>query len=129
MEIDSVENFARLIAKSLEEYEEDVETAIEAVINEVAEETLQDLENNPIIPANRGKYKKGFYLKNVYKGKGREKGYYKLIVANKEFRIGHLLERSHLTRDGTTRTRAFSHWKQAQEIANTLPDKIKEVLE
>jgi len=48
-------------------------------------------------------------------------------VANKVYRVGHLLENGHLTRNGG-RTKAYPHWKHAQDIANTLPDKIREVL-
>ena len=124
----TVDQFAKLIAKTLEDYEEGVEESIEKVIQEVAEDTLEDLESNPIIPEQTGEYQKGFYLKNIYKGRGKEKGIHKIVVANKKYQIGHLLENGHATRNGG-RTKAFPHWKDAQEIADTLPDRLKGVLE
>ena len=124
----TVDQFARLIARSLEDFGEEVEDKIEQAVNYVAEDTLKDLQDNPIIPERSGDYAKGFYIKNVYKGRGKNKGFHKIIVANKKYRVGHLLENGHLTRNGG-RTRAYPHWRQAQEIANTLPDKIMEVFE
>lgn len=124
----TVDQMARLIARTLEDFGEEVEEKIEQAISDVAEDTLEDLQNNPVIPERTGAYAKGFYLKNVYKGRGKNKGFHKIIVANKKYRVGHLLENGHLTRSGG-RTRAYPHWKQAQEIANTLPDKIREVFE
>lgn len=124
----AVDQMARLIAKALGDYGEEVEEKVEQVINEVAKDALEDLQSNPIIPERTGDYTKGFYLKNVYKGRGKERGVYKVVVANKKYRIGHLLENGHLTRNGG-RTKAFPHWKRAQEVADKLPDRVREVLE
>lgn len=124
----TVDELANLITKSLEDYEEGVEEIIENVIHEVAEDTLEDLESNPIVPTQTGEYHEGFYLRNTYKARGKEKGVYKIVVANKKYQIGHLLENGHATRNGG-RTKAFPHWIDAQKVANTLPDRLKEALE
>ncbi len=124
----TVDEFAKLITKSLEDYKEGVEEIIENVIHEVAEDTLEDLESNPIIPEQTGEYQKGFYLKNIYRGRGKGKGMHKIVVTNKKYQIGHLLENGHATRNGK-RTKAFPHWVDAQKVADTLPERLKEALE
>ena len=124
----TVDEFAKLITKSLEDYKEGVEEIIENVIHEVAEDTLEDLESNPNVPEQTGDYHKGFYLKNIYKGRGKKKGKHKIVVANKKYQIGHLLENGHATRNGK-RTKAFPHWVDAQKVADTLPERLKEALE
>ena len=55
-------------------------------------------------------------------------GYKRNLVASKKYQLTHLLEYGHLTRSGT-RTKAFPHWQHAQEIADTLPERLKEVIE
>lgn len=126
----TVDEFAKLITKSLEDYEEGVEERVEQTINEVAKDTLEDLKNNSIIPerSQDNNYKNSFFVKNIYKSRGREKGVCKLVVTNKKYQIGHLLENGHATRNGK-RTKAFPHWVDAQKVADTLPERLKEALE
>ncbi|MGE4213777.1 MAG: HK97 gp10 family phage protein [Anaerotignaceae bacterium] len=122
----SIDQLASLIAKSLEGYAEDVEEKIEYVITETAEETKKSLEQNPNIPEQTGDYKKGFYTKVMYKSKGK-KGY-KMVVANKKYRLTHLLENGHVKKGGG-RTRAYKHWEEAQAVAETLPERIRGAIE
>ena len=96
---------------------------MQKVIDEVTKEVLNNLKNNPVIPKKTGEYSKSFYKRKLAQGKG----YKRNLIASKKYQLTHLLENSHLTRSGT-RTRAFPHWKQAQEIADTLPDRLKEVI-
>lgn len=124
----TTEQFANLIAKSLGEYAENIEEAIEKTIVEVGEESTENLKNNPNVPEQTGEYKDGFYTKNIYKGRGKKKGSHKIIVANKKYRLTHLLENGHATRNGG-RTKVYPHWRDAQKVADTLPERIEEAIE
>lgn len=123
-----IDQLANLIAHSLEEYSEDVQDIMEKEINAVTTEALQAIRNSPAIQHmdNKG-YRKGFYVKNIYKGRGEYKGQYRLVIANKKYRLGHLLEHGHAKLDGG-RTKEFPHWANGQRIADTLPDRIEEAL-
>ena len=124
----SIDDLARLIANDLAEYSEEVDDAVEKVITKTTKEALTVLKNNNNIPKMTGKYKKSFYAKDLYKSKGKNEGYFKMVVANRKYQLTHLLENGHVNRDGS-RTKAYPHWKDAQAIADTLPDRIKGAIE
>lgn len=125
----SVEDLPRLIAEELENYSEEVNQVVENTITNVAKEALQAVKDSPDLKNIKGNaYKNSFFIKNEYKTRGKNKGFYKLRIANKEYRITHLLEHGHVTLSGG-RTRAFSHWINGQKVADTLPDRIKEAIE
>ena len=125
-----VDDLARLIAKELEDYSEEIEEIVKETIEEVAKDALNSLKNDPVVKSldGTGKYAKSFYIKNQYKTRGKNKGFHKLVVHNKKYRIGHLLEYGHAKQNGG-RTRAYPHWDKAQKIADTLDERIKEAIE
>jgi hypothetical protein len=123
-----VEQLATIIAKELEEYSEAVEEKLESEIGKLAEDVKSMLSNHSEIPERTGDYKKGFFIKNEFKAKGKNKGFHKLRVANKKHQLTHLLEYGHVTRNGG-RTRAYKHWIDGQKLADTLPERIKRVIE
>lgn len=124
-----IDDLARLIAQELEVYSEDVETVVRETIDVVSKEALECLKNSPEVKKlkGEGKYKKGFFIKNEYKASGKNKGFYKLKIANKEYQLTHLLEKGHAKQNGG-RTKAFPHWIEAQKTADTLQDRIKEAI-
>lgn len=126
----TVDDLARLIAKELEEYSEEVEQIVKNEIEAVAKETLKSLKNDPVVKAfdGTGEYAKSFYIKDQYKTRGKNKGFYKLTVHNKKYQIGHLLEFGHV-KVGGGRVKAYPHWSNAQKIANTLEDRVKGAIE
>lgn len=125
----SVEDLARLIAEDLANYSDEVAEKVDNTINEVAKEALQAVKESPDLKIINGNdYRNGFYIQNEYKSRGKNKGTYKLRIANKEYRVTHLLEHGHVTRNGG-RTRVFTHWVNGQKVADALPDRIKEALE
>lgn len=73
-----------------------------------------------------GNYRKSLKLKKTY-----EDDYTKNITwyaSGKEYRLTHLLEKGHATRNGG-RTRAFPHIKYGDEYAKSeLPKRIKEAI-
>lgn len=125
----SADQLASLIAKSLSEYSEEVEQIVAKEIDSVSKEALQAIKSSTSIQHMDDKgYRNGFYIKNIYKGKGQNKGQYRLVIANKKYRIGHLLEHGHAKLNGG-RTREYPHWINGQKVADTLPNRIERALQ
>lgn len=125
----SPHDLARLIVDDLEGYTKDVEETVEKTIHTVSKEALQAIQDSPDIQHLRQcSYGKGFRVKDIYKARGKNKGDYRLVITNLEYRLTHLLENGHAIWNGG-RTRAFKHWINGQKVADTLPDRIKEALE
>ena len=106
-----VSELADLIAQELEGFYEETDANMQHLIDDVTNEALAELQNNPNIPKRSGQYKKGFYKKTLAKGKG----YKRNAIGNKKYQLTHLLEYGHITRNGK-RAKAFPHWKQAEEL-------------
>ena len=119
----SVEDLANLIAQEMEQYSEDVDDIMQKEIDKISKEIVKDLKNDPIIPEKTGDYKKKFYAKKL----GQGKGYKRVLIANKKAWLTHLLENGHAIKTGG-RTRAYPHWKHAQEQADKLAERIKEAI-
>ena len=107
---------------ALEDCRKDVEKATERAVKKVADEALDSLLNNANIPVRTGEYKKGFYIK---------KRKNKYVIANKKYRLTHLIEKPHnikRRKDSpvTGQSKAHPHWEKAQKIVDELPQRIKE---
>lgn len=116
----SIGDLSSAIAEELETYTEEVDAVMQNEIDKLSKEIVNSLKNNPVIPEDTGEYKKSFFVKKVAQGKGFKRN----VVANKKHQLTHLLEDGHLTENGG-RTRAFPHWKDAQEMAETLPERLE----
>ena len=119
----SVDDLAKLIAHEMEQYSEDVDDIMQKEIDKISKEIVNDLKNNPIIPEKTGDYKKKFYAKKL----GQGKGYKRVLIANRKAWLTHLLEHGHAIKTGG-RTKEYPHWKNAQEKADTLVDRLKEAI-
>ena len=122
----SLENFADAVMEALQEESERVEEASREEIEKTAKEALQTLRNHSNIPERTGSYKKSFALKKTVDNKGELS--YTLHNKSPEYRKAHLLEYGHAKRNGG-RVRAFPHWKDAQEIVDELPERLKRRIE
>ena len=69
-------------------------------------------------------------LRTVLTQLEKERGEIKVTVhvKGKHYRLTHLLEKGHLNRDGTTRSKAIPHISIAQEHANKKAEKLLEGL-
>lgn len=117
----NVDGLSAAIAKEMQEYSEDFEKTLKSGIEEIAEETVQELKNDPNVPKKTGYYKKSFYTKKVASGHG----YYRQVVANKDYQLTHLLEFGHAKVNGG-RTRAFPHFAPAEKRIEKKMDELIE---
>lgn len=120
----SIDGLSDAIMNELMNYCEEEEKIIDDGLDEISENLVNSLKNDPVIPERTGKYKKSFYYKKVAKGLG----YKRNVVANKKYSLTHLLERPHLTRNGTSRTKAHPHWETAQRKSDELMEGLTKKL-
>lgn len=120
----SIDKLAEAIAEELEAYSEEVEIGMNEEIETLSKEIVNDLKNDPIIHEKTGEYKKSFRIKKVASGNG----YKRNKIYNKKHQLTHLLERGHETRN-KGRTKAYPHWKHAQEKADELPERMQRRLQ
>lgn len=98
----------------LNKYSKQIREEISDLIDETGTEMLKEIkENSPVGEGRkRGSYKKGWKMKiekSALNGKT-------VTIYNKtDYQLTHLLEKSHLTRDGTSRTTPKPHIKPAEE--------------
>lgn len=123
----SVDGLATAIAENLQIYTDGVTDGIKEAEDITAMECKKNLEaDSPVAPTgkHRGKYKKGWkatITSNTPFSKH-------AVIHNKEYRLTHLLENGHATRDGG-RTTAEPHIKKNEEIANKVfEQRVEEVI-
>lgn len=69
---------------------------------------------------NTGQYKSSFAIEKEWKGRHRYSATWYVEAPN--YRLTHLLENGHLTRDGTHRTKAVKHIKYGRQSAEQVLD-------
>lgn len=69
---------------------------------------------------NTGQYRSSFAIENEWKSRHRYSATWHVEAPN--YRLTHLLENGHLTRDGTHRTKAVKHIKYGRQIAEQVLD-------
>lgn len=122
----SIDDFATEVMQALMDYDNEVESTMQTEVDKTAREALKLLKTHPNIPEKTGAYKKSFKIKKLAQGRGYNRKL--LYAANGEHRKTHLLENGHLTRKGTSRTRAFPHWADAQKMADELYEEMQRKL-
>lgn len=120
-----IDDLADEVMKALTEYSEEVTEATKKVVDEVADGVMTETKNH--ITWKDKVYSKSFALKTSFEDRrNKRKTWY---VKSPHYRLTHLLEFGHITRNGG-RTRAFPHIRYGDEFAKeNLPKKIKEAIE
>ena len=111
------------LLKILLTYKDDITQATKEAVDEVSNGVMNEIKSH--ITWNDKKYSRSFELKTIYDNK---RGKYVIWhVKDGMYRLTHLLELGHLTRDGRTQSRKYPHVVYGQEYAkNNLERVIKE---
>lgn len=118
-----VNSLADAISETLQQYSDDVIDGIKNAEDITAKECKENLAADSPVGAT-GKYQKGWMV-TVTTNTPLKKY---TVIHNKEYRLTHLLENGHATRNGG-RTRAFSHIKPNEEKANAaFETRVEEVI-
>lgn len=119
-----VDELANNILNELNSYSKEVEKELKDIITVYSQDIVKSLKNDKNIPTRTGKYRKNFFAKKL----DDRQGSIKVIIANKIYKLTHLLENGHITSNGK-RTKEYPHWKTQQEKLDLIVQKLKKRLE
>lgn len=124
----TIDNFAEAIMEELAEYGDYVDqTVVKNAVHKTAEETAEIVAAAAPVRKSGGGAYKGSITAGVPKRSGRK--YTETVYADApHYRLTHLLERSHATRNGG-RSGAFPHWENgASDLVARFIKNLKELL-
>lgn len=120
-----VDEMADTITSWLFDYDETVTDVAKEVVDEIAEGTMEEIKQH--ITWKDNQYSKSFKLKTSFEDKRNKRNTW--YVKSPHYRLTHLLEFGHATRDGG-RTRAFPHVKYGDDyVKNNFEKLLKERIE
>lgn len=119
------DEFENAVNAILAEYKDKINVDVERITREVAKDTVADVKKNA--PVRTGSYKKSIKAKAIEKNVNSS---HTTVYANApHYRLTHLLEFGHATRNGG-RTKAQPHWSQAEQAAiREYEQKLREAIE
>lgn len=121
-----VNEVANEITRMLTEYTDEVTDIAKEVVDNVSQETMQEIKNH--ITWKDKKYSKSFKLKKSFEDKRNKRNTW--YVASPHYRLTHLLEFGHVTRNGVTRSKKFPHVVYGDEyVKNNFERELKEAIE
>ena len=124
----SINDFAKAVASACSEYSEEAINAGKAAIDRVAEGADKAIRSHMTFKQRTGRYLKNMRIVTSHDGLyDRRKTWY---VKSPDYRLTHLLEYGHLSRDGTTRVRPYEHIRYGEEyVRENLEKEVKRSLE
>ena len=122
-----VYELADAITEMLSEYNEAVTEESKKVVDEISQEVNKEILNHITFKDNH-KYTNAFEIKTTFENTRNKRNTWH--VKSPHYRLTHLLEYGHYTRNGTTRTREFPHIRYGEEyLQNNFERKMKEGIE
>lgn len=110
----SINDFAKVVTKGLEEYSQQVADNIKNVVDIVGKEVNNEIKKHINFKQPSGRYVKSFRVKTTSESRYNKKNTWHVV--NGQYRLTHLLEKGHALRGGG-RSRAFPHIKYGDELA------------
>lgn len=99
------------VMDALGSYEKNVIETTDKVASKIAKRSAKELRSGGNTPERTGKYK------SYWTSKKKHMGEHDVYVRPPEYRLTHLLEKGHLTRDGRSRSRALVHIAPVEQKA------------
>lgn len=120
---------AEALQNQLSEYSTALTERLNAAYKELADTGVDELKRVHPYHDRTGQYSKNFAVKQRKNAQSIVGAQSYTIYNKKRYQITHLLEHGHLTRHGKRKTRAFTHWSDAEnKIEREAVRKIEEAV-
>lgn len=121
-----VDNLSAEITDLLTKYSNNLTEECKKVVDDISQEVMDEIKNH--ITWNDKKYSKAFRLKTSFNDKRNKRNTW--YVASPYYRLTHLLEFGHHTRNGNKDTKKYPHVKYGDEyLQNNFFERMKEAME
>lgn len=123
-----INDFAKAMSEAFDSYSEAAVEASKAAIDRVAKGADEAVKSHITFKQRTGRYMRNMHIVTSHDGLyDRRKTWY---VKSPDYRLTHLLEYGHLSRDGTTRVKPYEHIKYGEEyVRQNLEKEVKRSLE
>lgn len=123
-----INDFAKAMSEAFEQYSAEAVEASKAAIDRVAKGADEAIKSHISFRERTGRYRKNMRIVTSHDGLyDRRKTWY---VKSPDYRLTHLLEYGHLSRDGTTRVKPYEHIRYGEEyVRQNLEKEVKRSLE
>ena len=123
-----INDFARAMSAAFEEYSEAAVEASKAAIDRVAKGADEAIKSHITFRERTGRYRRNMRIVTSHEGLyDRRKTWY---VQAPYYRLTHLLEHGHLSRDDTTRVKPYEHIRYGEEyVSENLEKEVRRSLE
>ena len=105
-------NLQYAVSKALRQYHDGINTDVVEISEQIAREGLKVIRKIGGYNDRTGRYRRGFYILRI----GTRSVEPRYVLANKRYRLTHLLEHGHPTRGGSLIAKPHPHWEQTEKF-------------